>query len=175
VLHHGPSGGAGTDVGQASAPAIRREAAAGRPPPIIDWGLDVDLPIAYLEELSRRARVFEVVVANGIARDPTGSLDQGRRARLANRAQRRALRGLYPTCAIPGCGVRFMATHIHHVIWWEHGGTTDLANLLPVCSRHHHAVHDGGWRLVLAPDRTLCIELPDGTTMTTGPPRRAAA
>jgi hypothetical protein len=47
-----------------------------------------------------------------------------------------------------------------------------LANLLPLCVRQHHRVHDEGWRLTLSPDRQLTIELPDGTRQTTGPPQR---
>ena len=65
-------------------------------------------------------------------------------------------------------------TKAHHVWWWEHGGPTDLDNLLPICNRHHHCVHDHGWKLKLLPDRTLEITLPDGETMTTGPPQREA-
>ena len=90
-------------------------------------------------------------------------------------SQRRALRALYPTCAIPGCGARFDLCKLHHVKWWRHGGHTDFANLLPICVKHHTAVHAGGWQLHLAPDRTLTITHPDNTTMTTGPPKRRAA
>jgi hypothetical protein len=42
--------------------------------------------------------------------------------------------------------------------------------LLPVCSRHHHLVHEGGWRLCIAPDRTLSITRPDGTHHATARP-----
>jgi hypothetical protein len=62
----------------------------------------------------------------------------------------------------------------HHVIWWRNGGLTDLANLLPLCERHHHRVHDDGWQLSLDPDRTLTITYPDGSVQTTGPPSRLA-
>jgi hypothetical protein len=55
---------------------------------------------------------------------------------------------------------------------WRHGGNTDLDNLLPLCERHHHAVHDRGSRITLGPRRELTINLPDGTTLTTGPPSR---
>ena len=34
---------------------------------------------------------------------------------------------------------------------------------MPLCSRHHHVVHEGGWTLKLALDRTLTITQPDGT------------
>lgn len=40
-------------------------------------------------------------------------------------------------------------------------------NLIPVCSRHHHTIHDFGWRLDLSPDRTLTIRRPGGEFYTT--------
>jgi hypothetical protein len=58
----------------------------------------------------------------------------------------------------------------HHIAWWRNGGSTDLVNLLPLCSRHHHSVHEGGWELHLAPDRRLTVTFPDGTATTGGPP-----
>jgi hypothetical protein len=33
---------------------------------------------------------------------------------------------------------------VHHLLEWEHGGTTDLSNLVLLCRRHHVAVHEGG-------------------------------
>jgi hypothetical protein len=39
---------------------------------------------------------------------------------------------------------------------------SDLANLVPLCSRHHHAVHEGQWTIKLLPDRTLRVFRPDG-------------
>ena len=50
-----------------------------------------------------------------------------------------------------------------------------MTNLLPVCEHHHHNIHNDGWLLTLKPDRTLTIQLPDGSIMTTGPPKRGAA
>lgn len=145
------------------------------PEPVVDWGLPVELPVSVLQRLWPEADVGAVVVEGGVIVHAPGVVDLGRATRLASRAQRRALRALYPTCALPGCDVRFDVCTVHHVTWWRHGGTTDLQNLLPVCTRHHHRVHDDGWRLHLARDRTLTVTLPDGTTMATGPPARVAA
>jgi hypothetical protein len=101
--------------------------------------------------------VFPVVVdANG------SKLEMGRQVRIANRAQRRALRAMYRTCAFAGCDVAMGRAEAHHVVPWELGGATDLANLLPLCARHHHLVHEGGWHLELAPDRTVHVYRPDG-------------
>ena len=142
--------------------------------PAIDWGLPVELPDRVLADLRSRATTHTVVVRNGVVLDATGDLDLGRTRRLPNRAQRRALRGLYASCAIPGCRVRYGRTKLHHVVWWRNGGFTDLANLLPLCELHHQRVHHDGWLLTLTPQRTLTIRLPDGQVMTTGPPNRHA-
>ena len=150
------------------------EANGGRP--VVDWGIPVELPPRALETLFARADAHPVIVANGVVLYAPGEMDLGRSTRLASRAQRRALRGLYSTCAIPGCEVRFDYCKPHHVHYWEHGGTTNLNNLLPLCGRHHHRVHDDGWILTLLPNRTLTVTYPDKTVTTTGPPvRRQAA
>ena len=107
--------------------------------------------------------------------DADGELNLGRTTRLANRAQRRALHAVYATCAVPGCNVSFNHTKPHHMHWWRHGGPTDFANLLPLCSQHHHAAHEGGWILSLGPNRELTIELPGGQVMHTGAPGRRSA
>ncbi len=143
--------------------------------PTVDWGLPVEIPHRVLVELFEVADVHTVVVRNGVVIHAPGELNLGRTTRLANRAQRRALRAMYATCAIPGCAARFDLCKIHHVKWWRRYGRTDLCNLLPICVKHHTLVHSGGWDLHLADDRTLTITHPDGTTMTTGPPKRNAA
>ena len=105
-----------------------------------------------------------IVGADGVV------LDAGRTIRHANRNQRRALRAMYRTCAIAGCEVPFDRCEIHHITWVEHDGTTDLHNLIPICSRHHHLVHEGHHTLHLAPDRTLTVTTPDGHTYSTSIP-----
>ena len=91
-------------------------------------------------------------------------LDQGRGRRVATADQRRALRAMYRTCGYPGCTVRFADCEIHHVIAWiRQRGPTNLDNLLPLCAKHHHDVHEGGWHLTLHPDRTITLHHPTGT------------
>jgi hypothetical protein len=67
-------------------------------------------------------------------------------------------------------GVSLYNCAIHHIRWYRNGGHTDIDDLLPVCSKHHHLVHEGGWHLALDPRRNLTITFPDGAIMTTGPP-----
>jgi hypothetical protein len=142
--------------------------------PHVDWGLDVDIPFGVAAEYARRAKVTTVLMDDEVLVSAPGVMNLGRSTRVASAAQRRVLRVWYPTCAVPGCPVRYGYTKAHHVIWWRHGGPTDLANLLPLCERHHHRVHDDGWELTLGLDRTLTITYPDGSIQTTGPPTRLA-
>ena len=138
--------------------------------PRVDWGLDVDIPTSVAVDLASRARLRTIILDDNEVVSAPGRLDLGRSCRVANAAQRRLLRVWYPTCAVPNCTVRHDHTKAHHVVWWRHGGETNIDNLLPLCSRHHHRVHDDGWHLHLATNRTLTITYPDGTTCTTGPP-----
>ena len=112
---------------------------------------------ASVRRLLCQGRVTPIITgADGTA------VDAGRTIRHANRRQRRALRAMYRCCAFGDCDVAFDRCEIHHLLPWELGGPTDLANLIPLCSRHHHVVHDGGWRLELDDDRLLTIVQPDG-------------
>lgn len=76
-------------------------------------------------------------------------LNLGRRARRASRKQRQALAAIHQTCVFRGCDVAVRWCEFHHLEQWAHGGGTDLENLRPLCRRHHHLCHEGGWRLVL--------------------------
>jgi hypothetical protein len=135
------------------------------PESVIDYGLPIELPIETLRRWACMADITPVIVAaDGV------SLYLGRTSRTANRAQRRALRAMYRHCAAPGCRAAFDNCAIHHLRWFRHLGETDIDNLLPLCSKHHHCVHEGGWKLALDGSRNLTITYPDGTIMTTGPP-----
>jgi 5-methylcytosine-specific restriction endonuclease McrA len=116
------------------------------------------LPVATVRRLCCDGDVFPVVLGGD-----GEVLDVGRQQRLATRAQRRALRAMYRSCAHPQCRVPFDACRIHHVIYWERGGRTNLANMVPLCERHHHLVHEGGWTLELFADRRTVWRTPDGT------------
>jgi HNH endonuclease len=143
--------------------------------PVLDWGIPVELPVSVLDGVLGRSDPDAVIVANGVVLHAPGRLDLGRTSRLASRAQRRALQGLYATCAVPGCAVHYDRCRLHHVVWWSNGGRTDLDNLLPICQHHHTLLHDNRWDVSLGPNRELSIRVPDGTVLRAGPPRRSAA
>ena len=146
--------------------------APDQPGPVAEFSIPVEIPARVLADLAGNADIHTVVVRNGIVLYAPGELNLGRSTRLANRAQRRALRGLYTCCAIPGCSVAYDRCKLHHIIWWRNGGTTDLDNLLPVCSVHHAKIHHDDWIIELGPNRELTLRLPDGSIHTTGPPSR---
>ncbi|MCU1356232.1 MAG: endonuclease [Acidimicrobiales bacterium] len=85
-------------------------------------------------------------------------LDVGRRERLATADQRRALITVaHGTCEWHGCDMPAPWCDAHHPEVWEAtpgkaGGNTDIANLVLVCTRHHHLVHEGGFTVIRGPD-----------------------
>lgn len=78
-------------------------------------------------------------------------------------------------CRFPGC-TRHRNLHAHHLQFWSQNGTTDLANLLLLCPRHHTLVHAQGFQLHLRADRSLTVHTADGTPVLPHPalPRRPA-
>ena len=135
---------------------------------VVDVSGGVDLGAETIRRMACDAHIIPVVLGtDGVV------LDMGRRARLATADQRRALRVIYPTCFVPGCDTPFDKCTIHHLDPWDPHGATDLSNLRPTCSRHHHALHEGGWTI----QHNGChdtITQPDGTRMQAGPPKARA-
>ncbi len=85
----------------------------------------------------------------------------GRRARLATRAQRRALLARDGGCVRPGCPEnRIERLHAHHLRRWAFGGRTDVSTMVLLCDVDHGLVHDqdlllsrrGGQLIVLTPE-----------------------
>lgn len=67
--------------------------------------------------------------------------DVGRRHRLVTPRLRRLVEERDRHCTHPGCAhTDFL--QVHHVIPWERGGPTDLANLTLLCGHHHRFHHD---------------------------------
>ena len=115
--------------------------------------LGADLPVETVRRMACEAEILPVVLDGRSV-----PIDVGRSKRLATVHQRRALEAIHPTCAIPDCEVIFDHCNVHHIEYWENGGATDLNNMIPLCSRHHHAAHEGGWKLQLDPEtRELSI------------------
>ena len=133
----------------------------------------IPIPVSTVRRMCCDAEVLPVVL------DGEGMpLDVGRTRRTVTRSQRRALRTMYRSCGHPECTVPFSACKIHHIRWWwQHNGPTDIDNLIPLCERHHHLVHEGRWGLAMATDRSTTWSRPDGVIELRGasPTRRPAA
>jgi uncharacterized protein DUF222 len=77
-------------------------------------------------------------------------------------------------CRFPGCDRPPVWCEGHHVTWVDDGGATCPANIVLVCSRHHHRLHRRGWEAKLRPDATFEVTAPDGRHWVTHPPGAAA-
>ena len=120
------------------------------------------------------ARLCCDAVVRKIELDTKGlPINVGRTHRTATDAQWAALKSIHTTCAWDGCPAPIAWCQAHHILEWERGGSTDLGNLVPLCSQHHHRVHEGRWSIRLLADRTLEIFKPNGTHHTSvDPPMR---
>jgi hypothetical protein len=95
-------------------------------------------------------------------------LGLGRTSREPSAWMLRQVRYRDRECQFPGCGARRF-TQAHHVVWWRHGGRTDLDNLLLICSFHHRLVHEHGWSVKRDPDGKVRWFLPGGARYRAGP------
>jgi hypothetical protein len=138
--------------------------------PVVTWGHGVQPPLDALMGFASAVQQVTIIdlVRGGVV-TKAQRLDLGRGQRLASRLQRRALQALHPVCGVDGCDVPFERCHIHHIVPWNSGGRTDLGNLAPLCSHHHHQAHEQRWELHLDEQRRLHIVLPDGRTLTRPP------
>ncbi|MBK4346919.1 HNH endonuclease signature motif containing protein [Lacisediminihabitans changchengi] len=107
-------------------------------------GIDAGISATRARIMAADANIIPAVLGG------TGEvLDLGRSRRLFSPAQRQALAETYGGCAFPACGHPPSYTEAHHLQWWSSGGVTDLDNGIPLCSFHHHRIHDDGWEIVM--------------------------
>jgi hypothetical protein len=129
------------------------------------------LPVGELRRLACEATIIPVVLGGA-----GEVLDMGRGRRLATPEQRRALRVMYPTCAVPGCTARFEHCQVHHLDpWAAGGGETNLGALVPLCTGHHRDIHLERITIELTtPSRAITVRdrVGDVLTASAGPPGR---
>jgi hypothetical protein len=92
-------------------------------------------------------------------------LDVGRTRRTVPPALRRALVERDGGCRFPGCDRPPGWCDAHHVTSWAQGGRTARDNLVLLCDRHHHVVHQRDWAIKYD-GRELRVLRPDGTELT---------
>jgi hypothetical protein len=141
---------------------MRQGASVGAP----SAGADIeDGPVIAPETAARlRCESRTQTVVEDASGEP---LALGRMSRFPSAAMLRQLRYRDVGCTFPGCGsVRFVKAH--HIVWWRHGGRTDLDNLALVCTFHHKLLHEHGWT-VARRDGLVRWFHPDGTRFVPGP------
>jgi hypothetical protein len=105
-------------------------------------GVGETISAATARKLAVDAKIVPIVLGG-----PGEVLDYGKGRRLFSRAQHIALVERYGGCAWGACSSPPAYTEAHHIEWWSTRPNTDLANGIPLCSFHHHRVHDDGWEI----------------------------
>jgi hypothetical protein len=83
-------------------------------------------------------------------------------------AQRTEIRRRDNGCRFPGCGFTNY-TDVHHMVLFTEGGKTTLDNLITLCSSHHHAVHEIGWKMSGDANDKVTFTGPHGRSSTSSP------
>ncbi len=65
-------------------------------------------------------------------------------------------------CRFPGCNRSVRYCDAHHIKYWRNLGETDYENLVLLCSRHHHIVHQQNLDLKLLPNGQLDVTWHNG-------------
>jgi uncharacterized protein DUF222/HNH endonuclease len=132
-----------------------------------DGGAEIEGGPVIHPETARRL-LCEARVQTVLEHTPGQPVGLGRMSREPSAWMMRQLRYRDAECRFPGCGYRRF-TQAHHIRWWEHGGRTDLDNLLLVCTFHHKLVHEHGWTVRRETHGTVRWFHPDGTPYRAGP------
>ncbi|MGL3805151.1 HNH endonuclease signature motif containing protein [Paeniglutamicibacter sp. R2-26] len=76
-------------------------------------------------------------------------LDVGREKRLLPGPLKHAVLARDGGCLYPGCTVPPELCEFNHIVQWQDGGATSVANCHPACTAHHHMIDNGELRVVI--------------------------
>ena len=113
----------------------------------------VELPPEVVRRMACDAEIIPIILGT-----PGGSADAGRLRRAVSLRLRRLLVARDRHCRWPGCHEPPSRCDAHHVWHWIDGGPTNLDNLVLLCHRHHHFLHQHGYRMVPQPDGTWATD-----------------
>jgi hypothetical protein len=121
---------------------------------------------------STRRIACDSAVAHWLDRHDGQPLSIGRKTRTIPPAIRRALQRRDGGCRFPGCTASHYvdAHHIHH---WADGGDTNMENLILLCTRHHHLVHEGGFGLQKLAGGEVQFSSPAGKLINASPAKNS--
>jgi hypothetical protein len=121
------------------------------------------IPAHIVRHLAENANLQRLLHAGSII------LDMSREVRCATEAHYRALLARDGGCRVEDCHIPGAWCDIDHLIPWEHGGTSDLANLGFLCRHHHIEKHRPGVTII-GDGNDFSIRLANGTILRC-PPR----
>ncbi len=111
------------------------------------------VPVALFKDMACQGKVVPAIF------DTKGQpLWVGLGKRLATPAQRLALIARDRRCV--GCGADPAWCQAHHIVPWEADGPTDIDNMVLLCSRCHHQVHDESWQIRKTPTGKYVLQPP---------------
>ncbi len=113
----------------------------------------IELPPEVVRGLACDAELIPMMLGG-----PGGSADVGRLRRTVPQRLRRLLVARDQHCQWPGCDQPPSRCDVHHIIHWADGGPTNLDNLVLLCHRHHHQLHEHNYQMIRQPDRTWHTE-----------------
>jgi hypothetical protein len=166
---------------QAGLDGLDPNSAAGRPPgerTQVILHLDADrqapprlhlgpvLPADIADYLSCDSTVRYLLMRRG---QPVA---MGRRQRSVSPRLRTTIEHRDGGCRVPGCD-QSRWLHVHHIVHWTHGGSTDPGNLLCLCAYHHRMLHRGLLTIDGDPNLTDGLTFTDerGRRLQPAPPR----
>ena len=118
-----------------------------------------------IEAATARRLACDAEILSAVFNTDSELLDLARRSRLVTPAQRAALALRDKGCVFPGCDRPVGWCDAHHIDHWINGGPTDLDNLILMCSKHHHLLHEGRWTVTGTPGtEPLTFTAPTGAT-----------
>ena len=122
------------------------------------------IPLVELHRLALEANLLP-----SIFDAKTQNMWLGRKQRTASHPQRVALIARDQRCV--GCGTNPLWCRAHHVKYWSNNGPTDIDNLVLVCDRCHHKIHDDGWTVSQHPTNNKYMLKPPNPTTRARPGR----
>ncbi len=129
------------------------------------------IPADVIRHLAENANLRRLITAGSAV------IDLGTRIRYATDDQYQALMMRDGGCRFPGCTIPAAWCEADHLIPAEHGGPTNLDNLVLWCTHHHHYKHRHDIT-VIGDANNLSLRLPDGRVLACPPkhrPTQAAA
>ena len=108
-------------------------------------------------------------VIHRVVRSGSSVVDYGRATRSVPLPLFRTVAARDGGCRYPGCDRPVAWCDAHHVSFWRHGGATRPDNLVLLCARHHHLVHQPGWSLRLDADGAVDVVTAAGTVRRSAP------